>query len=306
MDTQQPLQRKTCNVCDVERDIIHFATYFSKSLDKTVIENRCRLCKNEIRRKLMAEKAAIKKVEKEKNNTNKEDIIKLPKFIIELPKLTEKQIAKKELIKKRNRDRAREKYAKTKDTEKGKLLKEKNRLYKYEQKDKINATRRKYLKEKMKDPHERIKRSMKTLLLAKIKKNSSSTTYFGTSMDLIFKWLEFNFTKDINWENYGKYWQIDHTIPVNLWDMENNNEVLLCFNWKNLMPLQKMMNLRKASHLQPIRVFYQEQKLYEFYKKEKITEPIDDYLKGYRNKFRSLLPEFYMRHTSIAGTSLKS
>jgi hypothetical protein len=300
MDSQQPLEKKTCNVCDVERDIIHFATYFCKSSDKTIIEYRCRFCKNEAGRKIMAEKAAIKKAEKEKDKVNEE--VSSEEDIIEQPKLTEEQIAKKEI----KRQKARERYAAIKDTEEGKLMKEKNRLYKQEKKDEINATRRKYLKKKMKDPLERIKRSMKTLLLAKIKKNSSSTTYFGTNMDLIFKWLEFNFDDTMTWDNYGTLWQIDHTIPVNLWDVSKNDEVLMCFNWKNLMPLNALMNLRKASHLQPIRVFYQEQKLYEFHKKEKITEPIDDYLKGYRNKFRSLLPEFYMRHTSIAGTSSKS
>lgn len=293
---KQPVERKTCNTCDVELDISRYASYFSKGRNMVVVENRCRTCKNEVGRLLMAVKAAKKKEEREKQKAE-ENVVSEEDEIEETPKLTEKQIEKQAA----DKARRREYYLKNKDASLAR-----SKVYKAENKDKINETRRKYLKKKMKDPLERLKRSMKTLLLAKIKKHHSSTTYFGTNVDFILKWLEFNFDEEMSWDNYGTCWQIDHTIPVNSWDVSKHDEAMMCFNWKNLMPLNASMNLRKATHLQPIRVFYQEQRLRKFHKEQELTEPIDEYLSSYGKKLKSLLPEFYMRHTSIAGISSKS
>ena len=286
------IKKKACNKCNEEMDITRFATFFSKSRNKTFTENRCRVCKNEAGRLLMAEKAAKRKAEKP--SAEEEE----PEPVNEnVPPLTKEQLERKQ----KQRERGKAYYEKNKEA-----LLARAKEYKAKNKDAINATRRKYLKQKMKDPTERIKRSMKTLLLAKIKKHSSSTTYFGTTMDFILKWLEFNFSDNMSWDNYGTLWQIDHTIPVNLWNVKDQNEALMCFNWKNLMPLKAETNLRKASHLHPYRIFYQEQRVRDFHKKEGLADPIDDYISAYNKKFKSLLPEFYMRHTSIAGTSSKS
>lgn len=288
-------ETKTCNICHEERELSYFATSFYKARKKTVIENRCRFCKNEAGRLLMREKA------KKKKEANEAEIIDTVEEEVEAkPQLSDEQIARITL----QRQKAKERYAKYKDTEQGKIQKEKNRLYKQENKDAINERRRAYLKIKMKDPLERMKRSMKTLLLAKIKKSCSSTTYFGTKMDDIRKWLEFNFVNGMDWENYGDYWHIDHTIAVDLWNLEDEDEKFMCFNWKNLIPLEKDANLKKATHLYTSRVFYQEQRLRLFFKENDISENLDGYLDKYSKKFKDLLPEFYMRHTSIAGSPL--
>ena len=172
-------------------------------------------------------------------------------------------------------------------------------------KDKINETRRKYVKTLMaNNPRERVKRSLKTLLLAKISKNNPSTTYLGTSMQLILAWLQFNFRGDIDWNNYGAYWHIDHVIPIDLWNLDDEAEKMLCFNWKNLMPLEKHANMKKGALCQPPSIFYQEQRLRLFFKENDISENLDEYLNSYSKKFKDLLPEFYMRHTSIAGSPL--
>lgn len=61
--------------------------------------------------------------------------------------------------------------------------------------------------------------------------------------------LENQFDKNMNWNNYGKYWQIDHIVPVNLYDLSNPIEIKKCWSLKNLRPLEKMKNLIKSNKL---------------------------------------------------------
>ena len=46
----------------------------------------------------------------------------------------------------------------------------------------------------------------------------------------------------MSWDNHGSYWEIDHTIAVANFNLHSVNEQLLCFNWKNLMPLKREIN----------------------------------------------------------------
>jgi hypothetical protein len=179
---------------------------------------------------------------------------------------------------------------------------ERSRLYKQQNKEKINETRRKYNALIMEDPIQRLKRNIKCQLLSKIRKTAPSTSYFGTNVNFIKTWLEFNFTDDMTWSNYGSYWQIDHTIAINLWDLASDEEVQTCFNWKNMMPLEKIKNNRKSARLVPIRVCLQEQRLRHFFKIQDLPEDeFTQYVQKYNEKFKSLLPVFFMQHAQIAG-----
>ncbi len=85
-------------------------------------------------------------------------------------------------------------------------------------------------------------------------------------MDVVVSWMEFNFTEEMNWDNYGKVWNIDHTIPVNAFDMESDLDVEVCFDWRNLMPKLVLSNLKKRNKLLPYLIFYQEKRVREFVK----------------------------------------
>lgn len=149
------------------------------------------------------------------------------------------------------RKRALERYKQNREE----LIK-KNKQYKQNNRDKINETRRIWMRNRMKDNVEKIKRDLKCLISAKIKKTRHTTEYLGTPVALIVKWLEWNFDDEMNWENHGKFWQIDHTQAINTFDLIDENECMLCFNWKNLMPLRTSMNARKKDAVVPYRIFY--------------------------------------------------
>jgi hypothetical protein len=64
------------------------------------------------------------------------------------------------------------------------------------------------------------------------------------------KWLEFQFDETMSWENYGESWHIDHIIPINSFNFKNDLEKKLCFNWKNLQPLESKENIDKSDNIQ--------------------------------------------------------
>lgn len=166
---------------------------------------------------------------------------------------------------------------------------ERNRKYKSENKDKINVTRRKYNKMIMENYENRIKRSLKTLLCSKIKKNKSTTQYLGTSMDIIIKWFIYNLTADYGIDNingYGQIWEIDHTIPISLFDL--SKECDICFSWMNLMPLECIKNRKKSDKIIVNRIILQELRLRNFAKiypdlKTQIYNFIDFFTKKFKN-----------------------
>ena len=66
-------------------------------------------------------------------------------------------------------------------------------------------------------------------------KQSSSINILGIDIDLYRKWLEFQFTPEMNWENV----EIDHVKPICMFDVTKGEELKEAFSWKNTQPLLK-------------------------------------------------------------------
>ena len=66
--------------------------------------------------------------------------------------------------------------------------------------------------------------------------------------DLI-KHLENLFDKNMNWDNYGNYWSIDHIKPQSLFNFTSTEEQSFkdCWALDNLQPLEKITNIRKGN-----------------------------------------------------------
>ena len=69
--------------------------------------------------------------------------------------------------------------------------------------------------------------------------------YIGCNIQYLREWFEYNFTSEMNWDNYGSYWSIDHIIPVCKFDLTIEDEKLCCWNWSNLMPVTVKYNSSK-------------------------------------------------------------
>jgi len=95
---------------------------------------------------------------------------------------------------------------------------------------------------------------MSEILRSKIHKllrnqKTSYTKYIGCDIDFLKKWIEYRFDKNMNWNNFGSYWQIDHILPINKFNFENEIDKHICFHWTNLQPLSGIENRQKSDKL---------------------------------------------------------
>ena len=59
--------------------------------------------------------------------------------------------------------------------------------------------------------------------------------------------LESQFTPEMSWDNYGSYWEIDHIIPQNLFNITDENclDFKICWSLINLRPLSVTENRQR-------------------------------------------------------------
>jgi len=97
------------------------------------------------------------------------------------------------------------------------------------------------------NPHYRLKKSLAARLRTVLKKETHTINYIGCSIEYLKEWFEYNFTIEMNWDNYGSYWSIDHILPVSKFDLTKEDEKLRCWNWSNLVPVTIKYNSSKKS-----------------------------------------------------------
>ena len=53
------------------------------------------------------------------------------------------------------------------------------------------------------------------------------------------------FLQEMNWENYGIVWEIDHKTPLSSFDLTQEKNIYEAFNYKNTQPLFKTTEIAK-------------------------------------------------------------
>jgi hypothetical protein len=104
------------------------------------------------------------------------------------------------------------------------------------------------------DPLFRLKKSIGALLNGhlnknKVTKSNRTIKYLGCSIVDYKQYLEAKFTSEMNWENYGSYWEIDHIKPIDSFDLSDPQQLNECFNYKNTQPLSKKENREKSNKI---------------------------------------------------------
>ena len=69
----------------------------------------------------------------------------------------------------------------------------------------------------------------------------------GIDISELIKYLESKFTPEMNWNNHGTYWHIDHIIPLS--SAKTVFEVYALCHYSNLQPLEAIENLKKGKKL---------------------------------------------------------
>jgi len=124
------------------------------------------------------------------------------------------------------------------------------------------------------DPKEKFKRYVRTRIYncLKVHKAKSSIEYLGTSTNDYLDWI-MNYNSHYNIDNYGAVWHIDHVIPISHFDLSNENEQLLAFNWRNTMPLSATENLKKNNRIDNEQLTKHFKKLEEYHTNKNIIMP---------------------------------
>ena len=93
----------------------------------------------------------------------------------------------------------------------------------------------------------RIKKSLAARLRNVLNKTDTTMNYIGCNIQYFREWIEYNFTEEMNWDNYGSFWSIDHIIPVCKFDLTVEDEKFKCWNWSNMMPVTVKYNSSKKN-----------------------------------------------------------
>lgn len=103
---------------------------------------------------------------------------------------------------------------------------------------------------KAKDPEYLLLHHLRTRFKSALKGNINFKKEFqvlsGCDFNFIRQWFEFQFTPEMNWDNHGLYWHIDHVKSCKSFNFNNPKNILKCFHWSNLQPLYKIENLKKG------------------------------------------------------------
>jgi hypothetical protein len=104
------------------------------------------------------------------------------------------------------------------------------------------------------DPIFRLKHSINANINVNLKKylqikQDKSMNYLGTTMEQYCQYLEQQFTPEMNWDNYGSYWEIDHIMPIDSFDLTNEEQLYQCFNYTNTRPLHWLENKQKSNKI---------------------------------------------------------
>ena len=121
------------------------------------------------------------------------------------------------------------------------------------------------------EPLDKFKRIVRSRIHSSLKKDKHTIEYLGCNSNDYLKWLLNN--NNYTLENRGKEWHIDHVIPLYYFNLDNEDEQLIAFNWRNTMPLSCKENLSKNNKIIQSQIEKHLNKLKEYHKKHKLDLP---------------------------------
>jgi len=216
------IMEKKCSKCKILRSISEFGKLKNSS---DGLRYDCKICRKKYRND---NKNAINAKLKTYYNDNKEFLLKEnAKYRIKNSESIKEQ--RKEY---RNRQEVKE------------HIKEKNKEYLPIRKEKIKIKRKT-------DKNFQISEILRSKIHKMLKGlNTSYQNLLGCNLEFFKKWIEFRFEKNMSWDNLGSYWQIDHILPINMFNFIDEKEKNICFHWSNLQPLESNENRSKSDKLQ--------------------------------------------------------
>lgn len=91
--------------------------------------------------------------------------------------------------------------------------------------------------------------SFRTRIIAALKGNFKGDKTFsllGCNIKEFKLYLETQFLKEMNWDNHGDIWEIDHIKPCAMFDLTDPKQQKECFNYTNHQPLFKTTEIAES------------------------------------------------------------
>ena len=93
-------------------------------------------------------------------------------------------------------------------------------------------------------------------------KSSSTRDILVIDIDTYRKWIEYQMTPDMSWDNI----EIDHVKPICMFDVSDDEQLKKAFSWKNTQPLLKQDHWQKGIKFNFLDYQQQFIKAYQFIK----------------------------------------
>jgi hypothetical protein len=123
------------------------------------------------------------------------------------------------------------------------------------------------------EPLEKLKRLIRSRIISALySKNKHTIEYLGCNIPEYLNWL-LKYEPKYTLENRGSEWHIDHVIPLSKFNLENEEQQLIAFNWRNTMPLSPSDNLKKNNKIIKSQVEQHYKKLVEYHTENKLELP---------------------------------
>ena len=114
-----------------------------------------------------------------------------------------------------------------------------------------SETRKARQREKMAIPSARLRKTVMNRIWSAMKNQRvngvGSFSLVGCPVGFLRSYIEGKFEKGMTWDNYGA-WHVDHIRPCASFDLSDKEQVLQCFNWRNLQPMWASENSSKGSY----------------------------------------------------------
>jgi len=125
------------------------------------------------------------------------------------------------------------------------------------------------------EPIEKFKRNVRNRIYIALnqKKQMHTIKYLGCTSSEYLKWI-LTYDERYNLDNRRKEWHIDHVIPLSKFNLENKEEQLIAFNWRNTMPLSITENLSKNKKIIQSQIEQHLRYLKEYHLKNNLEIPL--------------------------------
>jgi len=125
----------------------------------------------------------------------------------------------------------------------------KDKRYRNNNKEKLNQYRK---NKKATDPQFKLKHILRLRLLDALKRSNTTKRHsalilLSCSIEQCKQHIENQFKPEMNWNNHGSYWEIDHIKPCDSFDLTDTEQQKQCFHYTNLQPLTISENRSKKN-----------------------------------------------------------